>query len=245
EYDKTFDGIESVTLFDPNNVLGSVNVTTAEISCSVHNNAKCLEVTFDHIFRESLEYNMVATNIWDFQRNGWQNYFNHGIQIEGESMNPPEQYSGIYKGHIHSLTETGKNTAIDDDRNSWTFDKTWNRDYIKPVIADSDILNSDKMWAIEHLGYKYSDGKMIFGFDRMDHRFADTKNQQQNLAQNLMKDLCPECQKKPFEKINDIFSYDIPSYSKLDKTKMNQEEQRAQKFLQQYLEKIYPGKVYD
>ena len=250
EYDKTFDGIESVTLFDPNNVLGSVNVTTAEISCSVHNNAKCLEVTFDHIFRESLEYNMVATNIWDFQRNGWQNYFNHGIQIEGESMNPPEQYSGIYKGHIHSLTETGKNTAIDDDRNSWTFDKTWNRDYIKPVIADSDILNSDKMWAIEHLGYKYSDGKMIFGFDRMDHRFADTKNQQQIEAQTIMANLCLGCKKEPFEKINDIFSYDMPPrYSKLTDpetvNQMNLENQKAQEFLKQYFEKIYPGRIND
>ena len=28
EYDKTFDGIESVTLFDPKHVLGSVNVTS-------------------------------------------------------------------------------------------------------------------------------------------------------------------------------------------------------------------------
>jgi hypothetical protein len=246
EFDRTFDGIESVTLFDPKHVLGSVNVTTAEISCSVHNNAKCLEVTFDHVFRESLEYNMVATNIWDFQRNGWQNYFNHGIQIEGESMNPPEQYSGIYHGHTYSLTETGKNTAIDDDRNSWTFDKTWNRDYIKPILADSNILNSDKIYALEKLGFGYSDGQEIFGFDRMDHRFADTKNQQQNLAENLMKDLCPECQKKPFEKINDIFSYDMPTrHSRMDETKMNQEDQKAQEFLKQYFEKIYPGKVND
>jgi hypothetical protein len=245
EFDRTFDGVESVTLFDPHNVLGSVNVAASTINCNVTSQDKCLEVTFDHIFRESLEYNMVATNIWDFQRNGWQNYFNHGIQIEGESMNPPEQYSGIYQGHTYSLTETGKNTAIDKDGNSWTFDKTWNRDYIKPAVTDNDIFNSDKMYAIEKLGFEYSDGKAIFGFDRMDHRFTNTKNQQQNIAQNLMKDLCSECQKKPFEKINEIFSYDIPSYSKMDKTKMNQEEQRAQEFLKQYLEKIYPGKVYD
>jgi len=132
EYDKTFDGIESITLFDPNHVLGPVNVTSTITQCSFHNNAQCLEVTFDHMFREPLEYNMIATNIWDFERNGWQNYFNHGVQIVGESMNPPAEYSGIYKGHIYHLTETGKNTAIDDDGNNWTFDKIWNRDYIKP-----------------------------------------------------------------------------------------------------------------
>ncbi|MGI0057861.1 MAG: hypothetical protein ACREAK_10890 [Nitrosarchaeum sp.] len=245
EYNKTFDGIESVTLFDPKDVLGQVNVTTSQVQCSESNRAMCLEVTFNHIFRESLEYNMVATNIWDFQRNGWQNYFNHGIQITGESMNPPEQYSGIYKGHIYNLTEIGKNTAVDDDANNWTFDKTWNRDYIKPVMVDNDILNQDKINAIEKMGFSYSDGQKIFGFDRVDHRFADAKSQQQFEANKIMADLCPKCQEKPFEKINDIFSYDLPSRHSIDESKMNLENLKAQEFLKQYFEKIYPGKVFD
>ena len=250
EYDRTFDGIESVTLFDPKHVLGGVNVTASTTNCSAHNNVKCLEVTFDHIFRESLEYNMVATNIWDFERNGWQNYFNHGIQIAGESMNPPKEYSGIYKGHIYHLTETGKNTAIDDNGNNWTFDKIWNRDYIKSITIDSDILNQNKIHAIEQLGFQYSDGQEIFGFNRMDHRFADTKNQQQIEAQTIMNSLCPGCHKEPFEKINDIFSYDMPTrYSKLDNpetiTLMNLEDQKARQFLQEFFKKIYPDNFDD
>jgi len=250
EYDKTFDGIESVTLFDPGHVIGNVNVTSTITNCSTHNNAQCLEVTFDHIFREPLEYNMVATNIWDFERNGWQNYFNHGIQIVGKSMNPPKEYFGIYQGHTYHLTETGKNTATDDDGNNWTFDKIWNRDYIKPVNVDSDILNQEKIQAIESLGFQYSDGKEIFGFDRMDHRFADTKNQQQIEAQTIMANLCLGCKKEPFEKINDIFSYDMPPrYSKLTDpetvNQMNLENQKAQEFLKQYFEKIYPGRIND
>jgi hypothetical protein len=250
EYDKTFDGIESVTLFDPKHVLGSVNVTASTTNCSTHNNAKCLEVTFDHIFRESLEYNMVATNIWDSERNGWQNYFNHGIQIVGEPMNPPEEYSGIYQGYTYHLTEAGKNTAVDDDGNNWTFDKIWNRDYIKPVNVDNDILNQEKIRAIESLGFQYSDGQEIFGFDRLDHRFADTKSQQQIEAQTIMASLCPECQKEPFEKINDIFSYDLPTrYSKTNNpetiNRMHLEDQKAQEFLKQYFEKIYPGRIND
>ena len=250
EYDKTFDGIESVTLFDPGHVIGNVNVTSTITNCSTHNNAQCLEVTFDHIFREPLEYNMVATNIWDFERNGWQNYFNHGIQIVGKSMNPPKEYFGIYQGHTYNLTETGKNTATDDDGNNWTFDKIWNRDYIKPVNVDSDILNQEKIQAIESLGFQYSDGKEIFGFDRMDHRFADTKNQQQIEAQTIMANLCLGCKKEPFEKINDIFSYDMPPrYSKLTDpetvNQMNLENQKAQEFLKQYFEKIYPGRIND
>jgi len=250
EYDKTFDGKESVTLFDPKHVLGSINVTSTTTQCSTHNNAQCLEVTFDHIFREPLEYNMVATNIWDFDRNGWQNYFNHGIQIVGESMNPPEQYSGIFQGHIYHLTESGKNTAIDDYGNNWTFDRIWNRDYIKPLIVDSDILNQEKIEAIEQLGFQYSDGQEIFGFDRMDHRFVDAKNQQQIEAQTIMTSLCPECQKEPYEKINDIFAYDMPNRnSKLEDPEivslMNQEDKKAQEFLKQYFKKIYPGRIFD
>ena len=250
EYDRTFDGIESVTLFDPKHVLGSVNVTTTTVNCSILSKDMCLEVTFDHIFRESLDYNMVATNIWDFQRNSMQNYFNHGIQIVGESMNPPEEYSGIYQGHIYHLTETGQNTAIDDDGNNWTFDKVWNRDYIKPVNTDNNILNPNKIYAIEQLGFQHSDGKEIFGYDRADHRFTDIKNQQQIKAQNIMSSLCPECQKEHFEKINGIFSYDMStSYSKLSDpqiiTQMNVEDQKARQFLKEFFEKIYPQKVDD
>jgi hypothetical protein len=248
EYDKTFDGIKSVTLFDPKHVLGKVNVTSTITNCSTHNNAQCLEVTFDHMFREPLEYNMVATNIWDFERNGWQNYYNHGIQIVGESMNPLEQYSGIYQGHTYHLTESGKNTAVDDDGNNWTFDKIWNRDYIKPVNVDSNILNQNKIHAIESLGFQYSDGQEIFGFDRVDHRFSDTKNQQQTEAKTIMASLCPECQKEPFEKINDIFAYDMQTrYSKLSDPEtvlqMNLEDQKARQFLQAFFEQIYHKSV--
>ncbi len=247
EYDRTFDGKEFVTTFDPHYVLGEVNVTTADVRCGDSSNAVCREFTFRHAFREPLEYNMIATNIWDFQRNGWQNYFNHGIQITGESMNPPEQYSGIFQGHIYKLTETGKNTAIDDQGNTWTMDKIWNRDYIKPNVVDSDILNQQKITAIEQLGFGYSDGQAIFGFDRMDHRFADAKEQQQNKAQSIMNDLCPKCQNESYDRINDIFSYDLPANSKREQAvnQMHTEDQKAQELLKQYFTKIYPGRIYD
>ena len=250
EYDRTFDGIESVKLFDPQHVLGTVNVTTTNTNCSSQNNALCLEVTFDHIFRESLEYNMVATNIWDFERNGWQNYFNHGIEIVGDSMNPPKVHSGIYKGHIYNLTETGKNTAVDDDGNYWTFDKNWTMEYVKPRIYESEILNQNKLYAIKKLGFNYSDGQEIFGYTRTDNGFTENRNQQSIEALKILSSICPECQKESFEKINDIFTYNMPTrHSKLDDPKnialMDQEERKAQEFLRQYLAKIYPDRVFD
>jgi hypothetical protein len=250
EYDRTFDGIESVTLFDPKHVLGSVNVTTATTNCSILSNVKCLEVTFDHIFRKSLDYNMVGTNIWDFKRNGWQNYFNHGIKIIGDSMNPPEEYSGIYEGHIYHLTSTGKNTAIDDSGYTWTFDKIWNRDYVKIEKPDHDILNPEKIHAIEYLGYDSSNAEKIFGFDRFDHRFYNEKNQQILTASDTMNVLCSECQNKPYENIDHTFSYSFTSKTNkltnpLIAKQMIIEEQKAQTYLDGFFEKIYPSKVND
>jgi len=250
EYDRTFDGIESVTLFDPKHVLGSVNVTTATTNCSILSNVKCLEVTFDHIFRKSLDYNMVATNIWDFKRNGWQNYFNHGIKIIGDSMDTPEEYSGIYEGHIYHLTSTGKNTAIDDYGYTWTFDKIWNRDYVKIEKPDHDILNPEKIHAIEYLGYDSSDAEKIFGFDRFDHRFYNDKNQQILTASDTMNVLCSECKNKPYENIDHTFSYSFTSKTNkltdpLIAKQMIIEEQKAQTYLDGFFEKIYPSKVND
>jgi hypothetical protein len=165
-------------------------------------------------------------------------------------MNPPEEYSGIYQGLTYHLTETGKNIAIDDDGNYWTFDKIWNRDYIKPVTVDRNILNPSKLYALEQLGFQYSDGKEIFGFARVDHRFIDAKNQQNIKAQNIMSSLCPECQKESFEKIKEIFAYDMPTrHSKLNNpetvNQMHLEDQRAQEFLKEFFEKIYPDMVND
>jgi hypothetical protein len=249
EYDKTFDGIESVTTFDPKHVLGAVNVTTSQVKCSNASQSKCLEVTFHHTFRAPLEYNMVATNIWDFERDAWQNYFNHGIVIVGDSINPPEEYWGIYHGQIYHLTETGKNIAKDDKGNSWSFDRIWSRDYIKPVNVGMDILNPEKLEALKKRGFQYSDGMKIFGYERIDPHFKQVVDQQQKIAQDTMKNLCPKCEVEHFEEIGDIFFYDIPT--RIDKTKdpkiinqMNLEDQKARELLKEFFKKIYPDIFY-
>ena len=250
EYDITFDGKESISLFDPKHVLGDVNVTSNIVDCSANNNAKCLEVEVSHIFRESLEFNMVATNIWDFQRHGWQNYFNHGIEIVGKSMNPPEIYFGIYQGRIYKLLETGKNTAVDDEGNSWTFDKIWTKDYVKPTIHESDILNKKKIEAIKKLGFDYVDGQEIFGYARTDLRFSESLELQLIKAQKIMNQICENCQKVSYQEIDNIFSYEFVSrYSKLSDPKnmqiMDQENQKANEYLIKFFEKIYPGRIDD
>jgi len=65
-----------------------------------------------------------------------------------------------------------------------------------------------------------------------------------------MNELCPKCQKVAFEKIKDIFFYNMPDrYNKLEDpeiiAQMKIEDDKAQEFLKQYFAKIYPGRVYE
>jgi len=63
-WDKTFDGIETITLDDPENVLDKIKVTTSEGSCSDELQQKCLIVKVVHTFRAPLDFNILGTNVW-------------------------------------------------------------------------------------------------------------------------------------------------------------------------------------
>ena len=168
ELDIKFDGTETVTVFDPEKALQDVRVESKIGGCRTSiANAQCLIVTIYHTFREPLEFNMVGTYVWDFRRNGWQNYYNHGIHIMGESLNPPEEYNGIYKGHKYHLTETGKDTATDENGNTWSLIKEiWKMDYIPTKKID--------------------DGVTMHGFNREHARFDVYKQGQILLAENTL-----------------------------------------------------------
>jgi hypothetical protein len=142
-WDRTFDGVETVTLNDPQNALDNVNVTSSAGPCD-GGTIPCLILTIRHTFREQLEFDIVATNVWDSSRNAWQNYYNHGIHVEGESLNPPDTYTGIYRGHTYHLTETGKHAAVDEFGNTWSYEYgTWSMDYVpapRPQDGDWQVL---------------------------------------------------------------------------------------------------------
>ena len=222
EWNKSFDGTETVTLVDPHNVLDNVRVLTSEGKCRAESADDCLIVTVFHTFREPLESDMVGTNVWDYRRNSWQNFFNHGVHIEGESLNPPDEYVGIHKGKLVHLFETGKNTAIDEEGNTWTFDKTWTMDFIPKGKID--------------------DGVTSHGFDRNHARFDAYKQEQVQRALSFLEQLCPECIIEPFEEINDIFSYEYPERSeKLLDPEVQQNILEEIKIAQQKLEQLYPN----
>ena len=171
EWDKAWDGTETVSEFDPENAIDNVRIESSIGPCNPNSvvNTDCLILNIHHTFRKPLDFNIVATNVWDSQRNAWQNYYNHGIDVDGISLDPPKQFQGIHNGKLFTITETGKNSAIDSDGNTWTFDKTWKMDY-KPLIETDTELTSQ--W-----------------FDRNHSWFNTYKEGQALLAQEIFNDL--------------------------------------------------------
>lgn len=224
-WDKTFGGMETVTLIDPENVLENVRVETTEGKCrEVSTKNDCLIVTIDHTFRASLDFNMVGSHVWDENRNGWQNYYNDGIAIEGESLNPPKQHQGIHKGHLITITETGKNKATDENGNTWTFGtyrypNTWKMDYIPNIVKDG-------LWKV---------------MERHHSEFSKYKQDQVDIAESKLVTLCPDCFVESFEEINNIKFYEFPeSMNKLDDPEIQRiaayEEIRAMQILQKIMD---------
>jgi len=250
-WDRSFDGIETLSVIDPDGVLENIRTQVEEKDCE-EINSQCLYITIYHTFRESLEFNMVSTYIWDHDRNAWQNYFNSGIQIIGESLNPPKEYDGTHKGKIYRLTETQKNKSIDGDGNSWTLEKSvWIKDYVPTKKIDSDLVNYEKIWAIKHVlkDKSFDDISEIFVYDRHQDYFVIKKNYQILLAESLRDEFCPKCNDEPYDKIDDIFFYEflerVPKINSISEQHMKYESEKASNILQEMIDSRYPGKVFD
>jgi hypothetical protein len=198
-----------------------------------------LLVRIYHTFRESLDFDIVATNVWDTKRNSWENLFNHGIHVTGDSINPPKQYDGINKGIIHHLTQTSKTSAVDDLGNTWSLQYgVWAMDY-KPVVRNDPVnINADKIWAVTQVvkGMTPQQISDLFGYDRHNNKFVEVKDGQMLIAESMMEKICPDCVATPYGEINDIFYYTVPeSIDRLHDiqiiNKMKQESDKAQELL--------------
>jgi len=169
EWDKSWNGKETLNVIDPENSLDNVRVNTFEGPCTNGNvfGKDCLIINVYHTFRQPLDFNIVGTYFWDAKLNAANNYFNDGIQVEGDSLNPPAQYQTTYKGQPVTITETEKNVGVDQDGNSWTFDKQWKMDYVSQGKID--------------------DGLTSQGIDRNNLRFSSYKQGQALIAEYNLK----------------------------------------------------------
>lgn len=164
-YDISFDGSTSIDVFDPEDALDDVSVETRAVSCTDQSKTQCLEVTFYHMFRAPLDFNMVGTNTWDSKRNGWQNYFNHGIEITGDSMNPPKTMAVFDRvGHPHTIALVDKQHGIDESGLQWYMDNgIWYQETVR-LIRDDPITSH--------------------GIDRNNNKFMQYLHEQQKIASN-------------------------------------------------------------
>jgi hypothetical protein len=222
ELDIDHEGTETVTITDPENALDNIKVTTNIENCNGEDSTtQCLIVTINHKFRAPLDFNIVGTDVWDMERNSWQNYFNHGIEVTGKSLNPAKEYDGINAGHIYHLTETSKNIALDEFGNSWSFQYgIWEQDYVvNERVADTSSV-----------------------FTRNHSDFAEYKElQAQNSILQLLES-CPSCLDS-FTNFDDSFGYQYSNeINKLDNPeiiqKMILENERAQKIMNYLLDPV-------
>ena len=110
--DRTRDGDNLISTFDPDHVFENIRVISETGKCNDLSQMQCMIFTIFHTFREPLEFNMVSTYVWDFNGNSWQNYYNHGIHIIGDSLNPPKTKSIVFGTHdmrgLYTLTQIDK-----------------------------------------------------------------------------------------------------------------------------------------
>ena len=222
ELDIDHEGTETVTVTDPENALDNIKVSTNIANCNDNNSQiQCLIVTIDHRFRAPLDFNIVGTDVWDMKRNAWQNYFNHGIEITGESLNPANEYDGVSTGHIYHLTETGKTTAIDEFGDTWSFQYgKWIKDYVQ--------------------NERIQDTTSVFNRNHSD--FVDYKEQQAQNAIPQLLQYCPSCLTS-HEDFKDSFGYEYPeTIDKLDNPeilqKMILENEKAQVIMDYLLDPV-------
>lgn len=220
-WDRTFDGVETVTLVDPDNILDNVNVKTKTGKCNTEPAPECLIVTVEHTFRAPPEFNIVGTNVWDATRNSWQNYFNDGIAVVGESMNPPDEIQVLDRvGYPAIITLVDKTHGIDKDGRQWMLDSGWR-------VVDTPTRELDPV--------------TMHGIDRTNSMFGIYKKGQELIATDLVKskygtDIYQSFEFPHLKSIND------PYVSMADDVKLKQkillEQLRATKKLAQYVSSV-------
>jgi hypothetical protein len=119
ELDRSWDGIDTVKVIDPENSLKDVKVETSKGACRTAAvfTDDCLIVTVYHTFAAPLEFNIIATKVWDEHLNSWNNYFTPGVKAVDSLTTEPVPIPTIPAGMkvlISDLTITKSQVKIGD-----------------------------------------------------------------------------------------------------------------------------------
>jgi hypothetical protein len=91
ELDRSWDGIDTVKVIDPEHSLKDVKVETAKGACRTAAvfTEDCLIVTVYHTFAAPLGFDIIATKVWDEHLNSWNNYFTPGVKAVNSLTTEP------------------------------------------------------------------------------------------------------------------------------------------------------------
>ena len=225
--DRTLDGREKISTFDPENVLDDVEIITLKDSCNNHSNTQCLKVTISHTFRDVLEFNMVSTNVWDSKKNSWQNFYNHGVEITGDSLNPPKTKMVAFgEKNMRGLFEL---TELDKKKHLWIDEFANMYEYKGNDFFDRTFTAQNKV---------EFDKKTSHGCDRTCNWFNYYKLKEALLAEKTL-DAMLDGKIIQGEPIKEAFSHSYQTISRAEDLELQKsiifEKNKAEKLLEKLL----------
>lgn len=114
--------VKNIEITDSQFLIQNVTATSNPTKCKpLSNQEDCLEVILVYYYRESPMYNIVAVSPVDDNNNDWTVYFNDGIKVNGESLNPAR--TDLIAGNFYTQLDKWQDSWIDEngilyDRNS-------------------------------------------------------------------------------------------------------------------------------
>ena len=229
-YDISHDGTGAVSVIDPEKSLDEPSASHETVSCSEGSELQCLRVTVDHSFRAPLEFDIVGTDVWDRERNSWQNYFNHGIRVTGESLNP---VPGVRVNGgalvLYPIVEGSNNVDVMADERHALYRLSPDGEY-KPLRNASSLFHR-----IDESMYTY-DGAPKQGYDRSDPQFAALLEEQIVLARAVLEqmNLGRQGWQEGFDEVESSVHAAIDRMEALQSDLQRERERAAQTFMDMY-----------
>ncbi len=186
-YDISHDGSGTASVVDPEGAidLETLSAEHETVECSPGSELLCVRVSIGHMFRAPLEFDIVGTDVWDSQRNAWQNYFNHGIRVSGEPLDPqPGMEANGGQLVLYPISPGSANTDVMADSAGRLYK-------LSPDGLYRELANQSRLYHIIDESMYLTDGMPMQGYDRSDPRFREHLEAQILAAQQVMDALVP------------------------------------------------------
>jgi len=188
----------SIALDDPSGAIDAETLRASHdiVECMPGSSAECVEVTIHHTFREPLDFDVVSTNVWDTRRNAWQNFYNHGVHVSGDSLNPSRGIEVNGGGLVLYPLISGRVDAdgdgiydYDERHVTYMLDEGYGVWRLTPDGTYAPLRN---LYALHHEvdDAMYADGRIrTHGAERSSALFAEELARQAAIAEGIMAEL--------------------------------------------------------